>query len=109
MRGWRRKTAHPGISSPLRPSDDQHGHASQESPAASCLFRMVPERPRSYRMQNVLQELSNLFALWGIRMLDAILIPLLNPDEVLEGARPKFGTAVLLDRDGRGVRDLVFA
>ena len=41
---------------------------------------------------------------------DAILLPFLNPDDVLlAGAVPRFGEAVLLDLDGRGVRDLAFA
>lgn len=38
---------------------------------------------------------------------EAILVPLLNPDDILAGAPPRFGEPVLLDLDGRGVRDLV--
>jgi Protein of unknown function (DUF3616) len=36
----------------------------------------------------------------------ALLIPLLNPNEVLEGASGRFGAAVLLDLGGLGIRDI---
>lgn len=38
----------------------------------------------------------------------AILIPLLNPDAVLEGQVPRFGTPTRLDLDGRGLRDMAW-
>ncbi len=36
----------------------------------------------------------------------ALLIPLLNPDEVISGKRPLFGSAIQLDLDGLGIRDI---
>ena len=36
----------------------------------------------------------------------ALLIPLLNPNEVIDGARPKFGDALQLDLGGLGIRDI---
>jgi hypothetical protein len=38
----------------------------------------------------------------------ALLIPLLNPNEVVEGKPPRFDPAVLLDLDGLGIRDMAF-
>jgi hypothetical protein len=36
----------------------------------------------------------------------ALLIPLLNPNEVIQGGRGRFGTAIRLDLGGLGVRDM---
>jgi hypothetical protein len=36
----------------------------------------------------------------------ALLIPLLNPNEVVEGQTPRFGAAIELDLGGLGVRDI---
>ena len=36
----------------------------------------------------------------------ALLIPLLNPDEVVQGARPQFGPAIRLNLGGLGIRDI---
>jgi len=36
----------------------------------------------------------------------ALIIPLLNPDEVIFGRRARFGEAIQLDLDGLGIRDL---
>jgi len=36
----------------------------------------------------------------------ALLVPLLNPDKVIEGARAQFGDVIELNLDGSGVRDL---
>ena len=38
----------------------------------------------------------------------ALVIPLLNPNEVVDGKSPKFGDAILLDLDGLGIRDMAF-
>lgn len=38
-----------------------------------------------------------------------LLAPLLNPSEVVAGGRARFGDPVLLDLDGRGVRDLAWS
>jgi hypothetical protein len=38
----------------------------------------------------------------------ALLVPLLNPNEVVEGKRPRFDPAVLLDFDGLGIRDMAY-
>jgi len=38
----------------------------------------------------------------------ALLIPLLNPNEVIEGRRALFGPAVQLDLGGLGIRDIAF-
>ncbi len=38
----------------------------------------------------------------------AILVPLLNPAEVVEGKPARFGKPLRLDLDGRGIRDLVW-
>lgn len=38
----------------------------------------------------------------------AVLVPLLNPDQVLDGRSPRFGPATLLDLDGRGLRDMAW-
>jgi hypothetical protein len=38
----------------------------------------------------------------------ALLIPLLNPNEVVEGKPARFGGATLLDLDGLGIRDMAF-
>jgi hypothetical protein len=38
----------------------------------------------------------------------ALLVPLLNPLEVIQGARAQLGKIIFLDLAGRGVRDLVF-
>jgi hypothetical protein len=38
----------------------------------------------------------------------ALLIPLLNPSEVVEGEPPRFDPAILLDLDGLGIRDMAF-
>lgn len=37
----------------------------------------------------------------------ALLIPMLNPDRVIQGEKARFGEATLLDLKGRGVRDIV--
>lgn len=37
----------------------------------------------------------------------ALLVPLLNPDEVIEGKHARFGTPVQLDLNGLGIRDIV--
>ncbi|MEW6158217.1 MAG: DUF3616 domain-containing protein [Verrucomicrobiota bacterium] len=39
----------------------------------------------------------------------ALLVPLLNPGEVLQGQKARFGNAILLDLDGRGIRDIAYA
>lgn len=39
----------------------------------------------------------------------ALLVPLLNPEEVLYGRRPKFGTPIQLDLNGLGIRDMAYA
>ena len=39
----------------------------------------------------------------------ALLVSLLNPSEVINGGRARFGDPVLLDLDGRGVRDLAWS
>lgn len=36
----------------------------------------------------------------------ALLIPLLNPNDVVQGARPVFGAAILLNLGGLGIRDI---
>ncbi len=36
----------------------------------------------------------------------ALLVPLLNPDQVVTGQAARFGDPILLDLDGRGVRDM---
>ena len=36
----------------------------------------------------------------------ALIVPLLNPAELLQGHHARFGDAMLLDLDGRGVRDM---
>ncbi len=36
----------------------------------------------------------------------ALLVPMLNPEEVIHGARARFGEAVLLPMDGRGIRSM---
>ncbi len=36
----------------------------------------------------------------------ALLIPMLNPDDVVAGKPPLFGAGILLDLDGRGIRDI---
>jgi hypothetical protein len=38
----------------------------------------------------------------------ALLIPLLNPNEVIEGKPARFDAAILLDLDGLGVRDMAY-
>jgi hypothetical protein len=38
----------------------------------------------------------------------ALLIPLLNPDEVIERKPARFGDAILLDLDGLGIRDMAY-
>ena len=38
----------------------------------------------------------------------ALLIPLLNPNEVIEGAPARFDDAVMLDLGGRGIRDIAW-
>ena len=38
----------------------------------------------------------------------ALIIPLLNPNEVVEGSRARFGSAILLDLGGLGVRDIAW-
>lgn len=38
----------------------------------------------------------------------ALVVPLLNPDHVVNGERAKLGAPVLLDLDGLGIRDMVF-
>lgn len=38
----------------------------------------------------------------------ALIIPLLNPNEVVEGKIPRFDDAILLDLDGSGIRDMAF-
>lgn len=38
----------------------------------------------------------------------ALLIPLLNPNRVIEGERARLGDAILLDLDGLGIRDIAF-
>ena len=38
----------------------------------------------------------------------ALLVPLLNPDAVLEGQAPRFGTPTRLDLGGRGLRDMAW-
>ena len=38
----------------------------------------------------------------------ALLIPLINPNEVIEGKPPRFDAAVLLDLDGLGIRDMAY-
>jgi hypothetical protein len=38
----------------------------------------------------------------------ALMVPLLNPDEVLEGARSKFGKPIELDLGGLGIRSIGF-
>jgi hypothetical protein len=38
----------------------------------------------------------------------ALLVPLLNPDEVITGKRAKFGAALQLDLGGLGIRDIAF-
>ena len=39
----------------------------------------------------------------------ALIVPLLNPDEVILGAPANFGEPVLLDLDGLGIRDMAYA
>jgi hypothetical protein len=39
---------------------------------------------------------------------NALLIPLLNPNEVISGRSPQFGAPIQLDLGGRGIRDLVY-
>ena len=38
----------------------------------------------------------------------ALLIPMLNPDEVIERKPARFGDAILLDLDGLGIRDMAY-
>jgi hypothetical protein len=38
----------------------------------------------------------------------SILVPLLNPDAVLEGQAPRFGSPTRLDLGGRGLRDMAW-
>ncbi len=38
----------------------------------------------------------------------ALLIPLLNPNEVIEGKPARFDAAILLDLDGLGIRDMAY-
>ncbi len=38
----------------------------------------------------------------------ALLIPLLNPNDVMAGAPGRFGPAILLDLDGLGIRDMAY-
>ena len=38
----------------------------------------------------------------------ALLIPMLNPDEVIERKPARFGEAILLDLDGLGIRDMAY-
>jgi hypothetical protein len=38
----------------------------------------------------------------------ALLIPLLNPNEVIDGQAARFGVAMLLDLDGLGIRDIAY-
>jgi Protein of unknown function (DUF3616) len=38
----------------------------------------------------------------------ALVIPLLNPNEVVKGKTPRFGDALLLDLEGLGIRDMAF-
>ncbi|MBI3417754.1 MAG: DUF3616 domain-containing protein [Verrucomicrobia bacterium] len=38
----------------------------------------------------------------------ALIIPLLNPDEVIAGKRPRFGEALRPDLDGLGIRDMAY-
>jgi len=38
----------------------------------------------------------------------ALIVPLRNPAELLQGKRARFGDPILLDLDGRGVRDMAF-
>jgi hypothetical protein len=38
----------------------------------------------------------------------ALVIPLLNPNEVVEGKSPRFDAAMLLDLDGLGIRDMAY-
>lgn len=38
----------------------------------------------------------------------ALLIPLLNPNEVIEGKRPHFDAPILLELDGLGIRDMAY-
>jgi hypothetical protein len=38
---------------------------------------------------------------------NALVVPLKNPDAVLGGAAPKFGSPITLDLDERGVRDMI--
>jgi len=38
----------------------------------------------------------------------ALLVPLLNPNEVMMGSPPKFGDAIQLDFGGRGIRDIAW-
>ena len=39
----------------------------------------------------------------------ALLVPMENPAAVIQGAAPRFGEAIQLDLDGRGIRDIVLA
>lgn len=39
----------------------------------------------------------------------ALLVPMLNPDEVIRGASAKFGDPLLLDLGGLGVRDMAYS
>lgn len=38
----------------------------------------------------------------------ALLIPLLNPEEVIAGSAPRWGEAVTLDLEGKGIRDMAW-
>src|SRR2546430_3813948 len=39
----------------------------------------------------------------------ALLVPMLDPDEVIHGKPAKFGEPILLDLDGLGIRDMAYA
>jgi len=39
----------------------------------------------------------------------ALLVPMLNPDEVVQGRRVKLGEPLLLDLDGLGIRDMAYS
>ena len=39
----------------------------------------------------------------------ALLVPMLNPDEVIHGKRAKLGEPILLDLDGLGIRDMAYS
>lgn len=38
----------------------------------------------------------------------ALIVPMLNPEQVIQGLHPKFGKPILLDLGGRGIRDMTF-